>query len=184
MRYILIAVGVVVAIVGVVALVGWTLPQHHRVSVSRAYRATPSAIFALITDVKSFPTWRSDVRGVDELPDEGGRRRWRESTGSGSPITYEVERMVPDQLLVGRIADKNLPFGGSWTYELASPVAGETMLTITEDGDVYNPIFRFVSRFIMGHTATISRYLDDVQKRYPAAASPLANAPSSGSSSR
>ena len=184
MRYVLMAVGVIVVIVAVVAVVGWMLPQHHRVSVSRVYRATPSALFALITDVKSFPRWRSDVRSVEELPDEGGRRRWRESAGRGSPITYEVERMVPDQLLVGRIADKNLPFGGSWTYELAAAAAGQTTLTITEDGDVYNPIFRFVSRFVMGHTATISRYLDDVQKRYPAVPSQLANAPSSESSSR
>ena len=184
MRYALMAVGAVIVLVALVAVIGWTLPQHHRASVSRSYRATPSALFTLITDVKSFPTWRSDVRSVEQLPDEGGHRRWRESTGSGSPITYEVERMVPDQLLVGRIADRNLPFGGSWTYELAPGGADETTLTITEDGDVYNPVFRFVSRFVMGHSATITRYLDDVQKRYPPVPPRLANAPSSGSSSR
>ena len=78
-----------------------------------------------------------------------------------------VERTVPDRLLVGRIADANLPFGGSWTYELAPRAAGQTSLTITEDGEVYNPIFRFVSRFVMGHSATINQYLSDVGKRFP-----------------
>ena len=47
--------------------------------------------------------------------------------------------------------------------ELAAD-GGGTRLTITEDGEVYNPLFRFVSRFIMGHTSSIDRYLADVQK--------------------
>jgi hypothetical protein len=78
-----------------------------------------------------------------------------------------VEQAVPDRLLVGRIADANLPFGGSWTYELAPDAGGRTTLTITEDGEVYNPIFRFMSRFVMGHDATIKQYLSDVGKRFP-----------------
>jgi hypothetical protein len=30
---------------------------------------------------------------------------------------------------------------------------------ITEDGEVYNPIFRFMSRFVFGHTHTMDAYL-------------------------
>jgi hypothetical protein len=67
---------------------------------------------------------------------------------------------------VGRIADSNLPFGGSWTYELAPAGDGETTLRITEDGEVYNPIVRFVSRFVMGHDATIKQYLSAVGTRF------------------
>jgi hypothetical protein len=61
------------------------------------------------------------------------------------------------------IADSTLPFGGKWTYEL-TPSGTGTMLRITEDGEVYNPVFRFVSRFVMGHTATMDKYLADVGK--------------------
>ena len=32
-------------------------------------------------------------------------------------------------------------------------------LTITENGEIYNPVFRFVSRFITGQTSTIDEYL-------------------------
>jgi hypothetical protein len=35
----------------------------------------------------------------------------------------------------------------------------ETRVRITEDGEVYNPIFRFVSRVVMGHTAMLDSYL-------------------------
>jgi len=49
-----------------------------------------------------------------------------------------------------------------WELE---PQGNGTRLTITEEGEVYNPIFRFVSRFIMGHTRTIDRYLGDLKNR-------------------
>jgi len=62
---------------------------------------------------------------------------------------------------VTRIADPKLPFGGTWTYEL-SPAPERTSLRITEDGEVRNPVLRFVSRFVLGHTATIDRYLADL----------------------
>jgi hypothetical protein len=38
-------------------------------------------------------------------------------------------------------------------------VGDSCTLTITEHGEVYNPLFRFVSRFIMGQTATLDAYL-------------------------
>ena len=37
--------------------------------------------------------------------------------------------------------------------------------TITENGEVYNPIFRFLSRYVMGYTATMDRYLQAVQNK-------------------
>jgi uncharacterized protein YndB with AHSA1/START domain len=166
MRYVYMAVGAIVALVVIVAVIGWMLPVKHRASVARVYQATPASLFSLVTDVSAFPSWRTGVSRVDTLPDENGHRRWKEITKNGPPITFMVERVVPDRVLLGRIADTNLPFGGSWSYELTPAAAGQTKLTITEDGEVYNPIFRFVSRFVMGHEATINQYLSDVGKRF------------------
>ena len=68
------------------------------------------------------------------------------------------ERMEPPSLLVARIADPKLPFGGTWTYRIA-PAAGGSDLTITEDGEVYNVFFRFMSRFVFGHHATMDGFI-------------------------
>ncbi|HUD13497.1 MAG TPA: hypothetical protein VMQ56_07565, partial [Terracidiphilus sp.] len=54
-------------------------------------------------------------------------------------------------------------YGGSWSFVL-EPANGGTRLTITEDGEVYNPVFRFVSRFVMGQTATQDAYLRALEK--------------------
>jgi len=55
------------------------------------------------------------------------------------------------------IASKDLPFGGRWEYDVA-PDGNGSRLTITERGEVYNPIFRFMARFIFGYTKTIEEY--------------------------
>lgn len=161
-RYLLIAAAAVVGVVLIVLLVGWSLPVKHRASGEATVRASPQAVYQLITQVDRFPQWRSSVKRIEHLPDSAGKSRFRE-VGSDGPILYEIDSAVPDQRLVTRIADRSLPFGGSWTYELI-PRGDSTTLRITEDGEVYNPIFRFVSRFIFGHTSTIEKYLEDVRK--------------------
>jgi hypothetical protein len=96
-----------------------------------------------------------------------GRARWLEAGGDGE-ILFERVEAVPAERLVTRIADPGLPFGGTWTYELADAEladAGQgTRLRITEDGEVYNPAFRFISRFVLGHGRTIERYLADLRR--------------------
>jgi hypothetical protein len=48
----------------------------------------------------------------------------------------------------------------TWTFAI-EPAGNEsrTMVTITEDGEAYNPVFRFVSRFVLGQAHTIDAYL-------------------------
>jgi uncharacterized protein YndB with AHSA1/START domain len=162
-KYLLIAVAVLVAITLVVVGIGWSLPRDHRATSEATLKTSPQSVYRLITEVDRFPEWRSGVERVERVPDSAGKTRFRE-VGSDGTILYEVENAVPNERLVTRIADPSLPFGGSWTYELI-PRGDSTTLRITEDGKVYNPVFRFVSRFVMGHTATMDKYLTDVRRQ-------------------
>jgi uncharacterized protein YndB with AHSA1/START domain len=163
MRWLVIAGGVL--ILGVVAalVVGWLLPEQHRATRDATLLASPEAVWSLITDVEAFPSWRPDVKSVVKLPDRMGRTTWVEE-GSGGRVTFTVDDSEPPQKLVVRIADRTLPFGGTWTYEIA-PAAGGTSLTITEDGAIYNPLFRVMARFIFGYESTMAAYLAAAQKR-------------------
>jgi hypothetical protein len=163
MRYVLIAAGVILAAVLVVVAIGWRLPVAHVATRSVQLSAAPESVFALISRVEDYPSWRSEVKSVD-LMTEPGPRRFREH-GSNGAILFEVVESSPPRRLVTQIADQSLPYGGRWIYEVA-PANRGSELRITEEGEVYNPIFRFVSRFIMGHTATLDRYLADVRKRF------------------
>ena len=157
MKWALIAVGILVVLVVIVVGIGYTLPVAHTARRSVTLRAAPSEVWAAITDVSAYPSWRGDVESVEVLAPVNGRQSWREK-GKDGTITYAIERADPPTRLVTRISDTGLPFGGAWEYELAPDGTG-TRLAITERGEVYNPIFRFVSRFVMGHTSTIDTYL-------------------------
>jgi uncharacterized protein YndB with AHSA1/START domain len=127
-------------------------------------RQAPEAVFSVISNFQQAPSWRPDIKQVEILPPENGHVRFREQGSNGS-ITYEVTDIQPPRRMVTRIVDKSLPFGGSWTYEL-TPTSDGCRLTITENGEVYNPVFRFVSRFIIGQTRTIDEYLNNLRRRF------------------
>src|SRR5687768_15199391 len=166
MRWLLIVLGSLAALVVIVVAVGYSLPVKHVATRSAQLAAPPERVWATITEVSSAPQWRADVKSVEVIRQGAAGPVWREVSGDGT-ITFETVESVPQQRLVTRITDKSLPFGGSWTYEL-QPAASGTQLTIREDGEVYNPLFRFVSRYVMGHHSTIDKYLASLQTRLAA----------------
>ena len=163
MRYALIILGGLFVLLLAVVIVGWRLPVAHMATSTVTLDASPESVFAVISTPENYPSWRSDVKKVD-VTTEKGVTRFRED-GSNGPILFEITERVSPRRFVTRIADKSLPFGGRWIYEI-TPTAAGSELRITEEGEVYNPFFRFVSRFIMGHTATIDAYLAAVKKRF------------------
>jgi len=98
------------------------------------------------------------------LPDVNGRVCFREDSANGL-ITYELLEDIPGARLVTRIVDQDLGYSGSWTYQF-SGANGGTRVRITEDGEVPNVLFRFVSRFVFGHTATVDAYLKALGRKF------------------
>ena len=151
------------ALVAIVALIGMFLPKGHIASRTVVYNAPPAAVFAAITDFARFPEWRSGVKGVEILSSPNGKIRFREHGPHGA-ITYKVEQRDPESRLVTRIDDPSLPFGGTWTLDLKRVPEG-TALTITENGEIYNPIFRVLSKVVFSPYDTIDAYQSDLKKR-------------------
>ena len=164
MRWVLGIAGLLVLVVLIVCAIGYMLPKSHVASVSARFAASPDSIWTSLTDVPAFPKWRPGLVSVELLPDENGQRGWRE-IGKHDAVTYRVVESAPPRRLVTRIADQTLPYGGSWTYDL-TPDGSGTRLTITEHGEVYNPIFRFVSRFFLGYTSTMEGVLRALGTRH------------------
>ena len=52
-----------------------------------------------------------------------------------------------------------------WLFERIAPAPGGSAVTITEDGEVYNPIFRFMSRFVFGYYATLDEFVGTLEAR-------------------
>jgi hypothetical protein len=159
MKWLLAGLAVLVALIVVVVLVGLLLPRDHVSSRAARYQQSPSEIWSAITDYSKFPEWRKNIRQVDLLPSADGKPSWREIDSRGHAIPYEIAQSHPPERLVTRIANPKLPFGGTWTYDISPTPGGGTMLRITENGEIYNPVFRFVERFFLGYTQNQDQYL-------------------------
>ena len=160
MRIVILVLGVLVALVLLLIAIGYALPVAHVATREARLAPPPERVFAVLREVEKYPAWRSDVKGVEVLATVPALR-WRER--GDNDITFEMESVEPPRRIVTRIVDRSLPFGGSWTYEL-SPQDSGTRLAITENGEVYNPLFRFMSRYVFGHTATLERFLSDLER--------------------
>jgi uncharacterized protein YndB with AHSA1/START domain len=132
MKWLLIVGGVVVGLIALVAIIGALLPRGHTASKSTVINKPPEVLWQAMTDSAAFPQWRSDVTKVEILPDRNGHKVWCED-GKNGKMTLETIESDPPILLVLKIADPDLPFGGTWTYKL-EPVAAGCRVTITEEG--------------------------------------------------
>ncbi len=135
MIWILYIVGGLIGLLVVMALIGLTLRRDHLAARTAVFPRPPAELYALIRE----PTWRKDK---DQLP-------------------FVVDEDTPPTRYITRISDDKLPFGGRWIYVLTPDGAG-TRLTITEDGFVKNPLFRFLSRTVFSLTSTMDHYLRDL----------------------
>lgn len=153
---------VLVLAVLLIALIGWSLPRQHSATRSILLKKAPDRVYAVARDFASMPKWRTDVREV-KVTESNGRVNFREE-GKHGAVNYELAEDVAGQRMVTRITDTDLGYAGKWTYVFAAE-GPNTRLTITEDGEVSNVIFRFLSRYAFGHTATIDDYLTSLGKQ-------------------
>lgn len=173
-----IAIGIGLALVFCVVLVvviGYLLPVRHVAARAINLRRKADDVFALISNVRDAAAWRKGVKKIELLSRKEGPTRFQEVTDDGT-ITYEIAELKPPSRMVTRISDSKLPFGGSWIYEISGTQEG-CRLNITEQGEVYNPIFRFVSRFFLGYNRSIDKYLESVARKFGDAAQPSEGVP-------
>lgn len=164
MKWILIALAALLLLIAAVAIAGALLPKRHLASCTARFNQTPASIWRVVTDFAAASTWRADLKSVERGTDLNGHPVWVE-IGRNGRLPLEIAELVPERRMVTRIADPGLPFGGSWTFEIA-PVEGGSALTITEDGEIHNPVFRTMARFVFGYHATMEAYLKALGKKF------------------
>ena len=156
MYWILFVMGALVAVVAALVMGGLATPRRHTVSRTIVLKAPLDLVWRTVRDVGAYREWRPQLtESVASSGDDGPE--WRESTRRGS-IRFGVTADEPPHRFGSRILDDDLPFTGEWEWRL-EPAGGATRVTITERGEIGNPIFRFIATHMRGHTATIDAYL-------------------------
>lgn len=164
MKWILWVLLVLAGVLILITIIGWLLPKGHTVTREARFRQPPEVIWKTITDIDAMPVWRQGLKSVKRLPDKNGLLAWVETSDSGT-IPFETALSEPPAKLIVRIADAKMPFGGTWTYEI-TPAPGGSVLRIREDGEIYNPVFRFLARLVFGYSGTINIYLKSLSRKF------------------
>lgn len=142
MKWVIWIVLSLIAVIGLTAVIGFFLPVGHEASRSADINASPDRVFALLSDVDRYQLW------------------W-----PGATVKSEVVERVPPSRIVTKVVGET-QFGGTWTIDIA-PAGTGARVTITERGEVYNVVFRTLSKFVLGHTATMESCLEATRKRFP-----------------
>jgi uncharacterized protein YndB with AHSA1/START domain len=155
--WILLLMGLVAALVAAMLVGGLATPRHHVVARTAHLRTSADRVWHAVHDVANYERWRDDMIEVEVVSVTGAALSWREVTSAGSVLFGALE-VEPPVRLVAQVLDDDLPWGGTWTWEVM-PENGGTRLTITERAHVNNPITRFIGTHFVGFTGRIDRYI-------------------------
>jgi hypothetical protein len=163
MRWLLTALAALLILFALVVAVGSLVPREHVAAVRATYRAAPDEVFRTIHDVARGAEWRGGLQRVEVIDTEGDRLRWRETADWGV-LTFQHDEVVPGRRVVARIVDEGQGFGGTWSWDI-EPAGSGSRVTITEHGVIDNPLYRFMSRYLMGYYASLESYAADLGRR-------------------
>jgi hypothetical protein len=150
--------------------IGTSLPIDHEASCSATYAEPASVLFKLVEDDGDSARWRPDIASAVLVSGSGPTAVWRETDVHGHASTYRTTEFV-DGAILARTIDfvPGMPFGGTWTFTIAHvdmPTGNDSSrradVSIREDGQIYNPFFRFMARYVLGYTQSMQTYLENL----------------------
>ncbi len=164
-HWLLIVAGLLFALILGVLVTGMLLPEEHHATRTLITKQSPQAIWDAINDHATEPQWRPDVQSVTSLGERNGKPVWREDYKDGNKVTLMTTESKPPTRMVRELTDLEGPFSGRWEIDVV-PTPEGSRISITEIGKVSNPFFRFVSKFIIGHTTFMERYLTGLAGKF------------------
>ena len=165
MKWLLIGIGGIAALIALMALVGAFIPRDHRATSTISLRQAPDRVWKAVRDLGGIPAWWPEMKQSERLPDRDGHEVWRQKVGGFDMPLVIVESNAPRRMVTKIDSGERAAFGGTWTYELIVD-SGGTRISVTEAGWIANPIFRFLSRFVFGYYGSLDGYLTALGKRF------------------
>ena len=152
--------------------IGTSLPIEHHASCSATYAKPIRYLFTAVADDAASASWRPGIVSAVLISGSGPTAVWRETDTHGGAITYRTIAYSNNDKLARSIDFvPGMQFGGTWTYVISpGPVAigheptRVNRVTLIEDGDIYNPFFRFLARYVFGYTHNMETYLVDLAR--------------------
>lgn len=152
-----------VVIIAAILTIGALLPIKHTAHRIVVLEKPQAEVWAFMRNFEATPTWQKNITKTSMHLNKQGQEIWVEYSSEDDFLAFETIKDIAPHKLTRKIVGENLQFGGTWTFELSTK-NNKTHLKITEHGEVYNIIFRFVAKFIIGHHTTMDQYITDLKR--------------------
>lgn len=160
MKKLFIGLFIPVILVALVYFTGFFLPKSHTAEGDIVINAPIDSVWDALVNVDGYIDWRDDLKDLERVDED----TWVEVGPKDDRLTFSITEQTKPNKLVVIIDDDELPFGGEWVYTLEEQSADNTKLIITENGEVYNPLFRFMSYFFLDPTASLTAFQEDLNR--------------------
>jgi len=145
-------------------LTGMMMARSRQTTRSIWLKASRKSVWGVLTNFASQADWRREIKHIERV-ERGGEVLWREHLHFGPPLTLLAVELERFHKLERKIVDSNLPFQGSWLYELSDEKSG-TRVRVTESIEVSNPALRFLNRLNGSQSKSLKLLLESIARRF------------------
>jgi hypothetical protein len=134
-------------------------------SIQFTLEASPTEVYALLTDLNRLPERRKEVEKIEILqPTAQGQLHWREIARVGAYAEFELIRYVKDAYWEIRMLRSSFGLKGTWIFQLEQKERN-TLLTITETSQADHFWIRGLMQ-LAGRNATLKQEKKMLQKAF------------------
>lgn len=166
MRWVIIILVALIALVIAIFAAGAVLPRKHTASMMTRIAQPQQVVWQTVINHADDPKWRPQLANIQQVADRNGHAVWLETYTDGMKLELEDAAVDAPKLLVREVRDTGNMFSGKWTIDITANGDNACTVTITENGEVPNPFFRFMSRFVFGHTKSMEQYLTALASKF------------------
>ena len=163
--WIWIVLGGLLALVALVFLIGWLLPERYQAQGYVDVDASAEDLWPKLLDYEAHPMAAKMAKGIEPLPDENGLPVWLESLGPSKIRVHTVESKNPSRL-VRELADTVVPMTARAVIELENRGKGCRIRmsnhTVIKNGTWHVPVFRVLMSLFGGLRGGIKAYLAQI----------------------
>jgi Polyketide cyclase / dehydrase and lipid transport len=164
MKYLMWAFAGALVVAGFIWLCGYLLPPKHEASASLKLKASPEAVWAVLTAVENYPDWRSDV-AISEVISSAPELSWKESDSKGRVMVHAAGPGRNAEKWIDKLVRGDRQQGGERVFLIVADAEGGSRVAVTEDVELRDPLARFRARFMTGYAENLKKLLEDLRKR-------------------